>query len=106
MSIQVPSPAYGSVAGRDAGTSEADPADPGRPPADPTTSGEPTHAESPTRQNSAHARATIDLMRHPPAAPSRRTDNVRNVPRFGVPPERAWIGRARFGSPGRWGRAR
>src|SRR5215216_2181390 len=79
MSIQVPSPSYGSVAGGEeespapfAGSSElafdrSD--DPGRPPADPTTSGEPIHAESPTTQSSAHAHATIDLMHHPPAAP-------------------------------------
>src|SRR6266542_944021 len=79
MSIQVPSPSYGSVAGGDASPWKPDPADPGAPApeeepeagplADPTTSGEPVHAASPIRQSSAHARATIDLMHHPPAAP-------------------------------------
>src|SRR4249919_2228150 len=97
MSIQVPSPSYGSVAGGDAGPSEPDTAhpgapapveepragplagsshrvvdrsdDPGCPRADRTSSGEPVHAASPTRQSSAHARATIDLMHPPPAAP-------------------------------------
>src|SRR5207342_514668 len=94
MSIQVPSPSYGSVAGADAGPSEPDPTDPGAPvpeeeppagplagssdrvvdrsddpgcpPADPTSSGGLIHAASPTRQSSAHTRATIDLMHHPP----------------------------------------
>src|SRR5215204_3725543 len=68
MSIQVPSPSYGSLVGRESGPSEAGPADPARLPEDPTTSGD-THAESPTRQSSAHTRATIDLMHHPPAEP-------------------------------------
>src|SRR4249919_4234335 len=97
MSIQVPSPSYGLVAGRRAGPTAPDPsavgvpcaegaekepragplagyngwvpgrsAEPGCPPAEPTTSGEPTHAASASKQSSAQARATIDLMHHPP----------------------------------------
>src|SRR5918995_3372847 len=127
MSIQVPSPSYGPVAAGDARPSEPDPADPSapapdgepregpiaglsdrvvdrsddprRPSADPTTSGEPMHAASPTRQSSAHARATIDLMQHPPcgAGPGQqRTSGP--VPRFGFDREPVATGRARFGS--------
>src|SRR5215216_4874964 len=115
MSIQVPSPSYGSVAGGEeespapfAGSSElafdrSD--DPGRPPADPTTSGEPIHAESPTTQSSAHAHATIDLMHHPPAAPVPENRERPERPKVRVPPARSCFGRVRFGSPGGWGRA-
>src|SRR6266542_2434747 len=80
MSIQVPSPSYGSVAGGDAGPWKPDPADPGAPVpeeepeagplADPTTSGELVHAASPIRQSSAHARARDHRTHAPsPAAP-------------------------------------
>src|SRR4249919_2559522 len=134
MSIQVPSPSYGSVAGGDAGPSEPDTAhpgapapveepragplagsshrvvdrsdDPGCPRADRTSSGEPVHAASPTRQSSAHARATIDLMHPPPCGAVPETENVRTCPKVRFDRERASIGRARFGSPEGGGRAR
>ena len=117
MSIQVPSPSYGLVAGRGADPTAPDPSEagvpcgegaekgpragplaavqrlgpgpirePGCPPAEPTTSGEPTHAASASRQSSAQARATNDLMHHPPCCIlPRMTENAGTFPkvRFG-----------------------
>lgn len=96
MSIQVPSPSYGLVAVDVAGPSEPRfpfegsshrfvdrSGDPCRPPADPTTSGEPMHAASAARHSNAHAHANLDPMHHPLQRRFRRTENVRNAPRFG-----------------------
>src|SRR5512132_1918762 len=101
MSIHVPSPSYGSVAGPFAGSSDrlADRSDdPVRAPADPTTSGEPVHAANPTRQSSAHARAAIDLMHHPPAAPAPKDRERRNRPKVRFDRARVRCGRVRLGT--------
>ena len=105
MSIQVPSPSYGLVAGRGAEpTAPMAPCGEGaeREPragplagsngwvpdrsAEPTTSGDPTHAASASRQSSAQARATDDLMHLPPCCIlPRMTENAGTFPkvRFG-----------------------
>ena len=130
MSIQVPSPSYGLVAGpgveptdpSEAGAPCADgaekepragplagssgwvpgrSAEPGWPPAEPTTSGDPTHAASPNRQSNAHARATDDLMHHPPCCIlPRMTENAGTFPKVRFGPYLAWIGAEPEGASG------